>query len=145
MATVKPSSSLTFAEYQAKAEITSKYKGSVIPSHKGYETPGDQQQIRDRLSAASMGLCGEAGEATDLLKKFLYHDHPLDQAKLRKELGDVLWYIAELCTALDWSLEQIALENGIKLKARYQDQFTSQKSIHRVEEDAAQKETVHSC
>ena len=50
---------------------------------------------QDVLENALMGLCGESGEAIDLLKKHRFQGHPLDKEKLKKELGDVAWYLAE--------------------------------------------------
>ena len=47
-----------------------------------------------------MGLCGESGECIDLVKKATFQGHPLDREKLIDELGDVLWYAAELATGL---------------------------------------------
>ena len=82
-----------------------------------------------------MGLCGEAGEAIDLVKKHLYHGHPLDREALIKELGDIAWYLAEAATALDLSLEDILQANLDKLKKRYPEGFSSQQSMIRLEGD----------
>lgn len=60
--------------------------------------PGLNEQ--EVLVNALMGLCGESGEAIDLLKKHLFQGHDLDRAKLIKELGDVAWYLAEAATGL---------------------------------------------
>ena len=60
---------------------------------------------RDVLINGVMGLCGEAGEAIDLVKKHLAQGHELDREGLIKELGDVAWYLAETSTALDVELE----------------------------------------
>ena len=59
---------------------------------------------RDVLINGVMGLCGEAGEAIDIVKKHLAHGHPLDRAHLIEELGDIAWYIAETATALGGEL-----------------------------------------
>jgi len=48
------------------------------------------------ISAYALGLAGEAGEVVDLLKKSWGHGHPLDVEKLKKELGDALWYVVAL-------------------------------------------------
>ena len=86
---------------------------------------------KDILINGVMGLCGESGEAIDIVKKHLHQGHPLDREKLIKELGDIAWYLAETAYALDISLDKV-LENNIdKLKARYPDGFDTQKSIHR--------------
>ncbi|MGN1405522.1 MAG: nucleoside triphosphate pyrophosphohydrolase family protein, partial [Erysipelotrichaceae bacterium] len=59
---------------------------------------------KDMLINSVMGLNGEAGEAIDLVKKHLFHNHELDIDKLKYELGDVLWYLAEAAEALDINL-----------------------------------------
>jgi len=85
----------------------------------------------DVLINGVMGLCGEAGEAIDLVKKHLYQGHGLDRETMKKELGDIAWYLAETAWALDLSLEEVFQENLDKLKARYPEGFDSEKSIHR--------------
>ena len=82
-----------------------------------------------------MGLCGESGEAIDLVKKWMMQGHPLDKAHLRKELGDIAWYLAETATAIGCDLESILQENIDKLKARYPDGFDAGRSQHRTSED----------
>ena len=82
-----------------------------------------------------MGLCGEAGEAIDILKKFLFQGHELDKKHLAKELGDVAWYLAVSADALGFYLEDIFQMNIDKLKARYPDGFDADRSINRAEDD----------
>ena len=86
---------------------------------------------KDMLINGVMGLCGESGEAIDLVKKHLYHGHELERDALVKELGDIAWYLAETAHALDMSLEDILRANLEKLKKRYPDGFASEKSIDR--------------
>ena len=88
---------------------------------------------KDVLINGVMGLCGEAGEAIDIVKKHLAQGHALDREKLIKELGDVAWYLAETAYALDVSLEEVFEGNIEKLKARYPQGFESKKSIERNE------------
>ena len=90
---------------------------------------------QDVLINAVMGLCGESGEAIDIVKKHLHQGHPLDKEKLSKELGDIAWYLAEAATALDMDLEDILAQNIEKLRLRYPEGFSRQRSIHRNEED----------
>ena len=78
-----------------------------------------------------MGLCGESGEAIDLLKKHLCHGHDLDKDKLILELGDIAWYLAVAAYALDISLEEVLTLNIEKLKKRYPDGFSKENSINR--------------
>ncbi len=89
---------------------------------------------KDVLINGVMGLCGEAGEVIDVVKKHLAQGHPLDREKLIKELGDVAWYLAETAHALDVSLEEVLRANIDKLKKRYPEGFASEKSINRSEE-----------
>ena len=88
---------------------------------------------KDVLINGVMGLCGESGEAIDIVKKWLAQGHELDKEKLAKELGDICWYLAETATALDLSLEDIMSANIEKLKKRYPDGFDADRSINRFE------------
>ena len=81
-----------------------------------------------------MGLCGESGEAIDIVKKHLAQGHPLDREKLAKELGDVAWYLAETAYAIGYPLEEILQMNIDKLRARYPEGFRTEDSISRSEE-----------
>lgn len=89
---------------------------------------------KDILINGVMGLCGESGEAIDIVKKHLAQGHPLDRERLIKELGDVAWYLAETAWALDVSLETVMQQNIDKLRARYPEGFDTEKSMHRAEE-----------
>ena len=88
---------------------------------------------RDVLINGVMGLCGESGEAIDIVKKHLAQGHPLDREKLAKELGDIAWYLAETAFAIGYPLEEILQMNIDKLKARYPEGFSSENSINRQE------------
>lgn len=90
---------------------------------------------KDILINGVMGLCGEAGEAIDVVKKHLAQGHELDREHLIKELGDVAWYLAETATALDITLEEVLERNLQKLRARYPEGFDDQRSLHREERD----------
>ncbi len=86
---------------------------------------------QDVLTNALMGLCGESGEAIDLLKKHLYQGHDLDKEKLIKELGDIAWYLAEAATGLNIDLSEVLRRNLEKLHARYPQGFDTLRSQHR--------------
>ncbi len=94
-------------------------------------TLNPQLSRQDVLINAVMGLCGESGEAIDIVKKHLHQGHELDREKLIKELGDIAWYLAEAAQALDTDLDTIFEGNIAKLKARYPEGFDREKSIHR--------------
>lgn len=88
---------------------------------------------KDVLINGVMGLCGESGEAIDIVKKWLTQGHELDKEKLAKELGDICWYVAETATALGIPLEDIMTANIEKLKKRYPEGFDTARSINRTE------------
>ena len=88
---------------------------------------------KDVLINGVMGLCGESGEVIDIVKKHLAQGHELDREKIIKELGDVAWYMAEIATVLDVELEDVLVQNIEKLKKRYPEGFSTEKSVHREE------------
>ena len=106
---------MDFKEYQALAARTS----------------SPDRAARDRLINAALGLAGEGGEVIELVKKHLHHGHELPREKLAREIGDVLWYIAELCSATGLELGAVAEGNIDKLRARYPEGFSSERSINR--------------
>ncbi len=91
---------------------------------------------KDVLINGVMGLCGESGEAIDIVKKHLAQGHELDREALAKELGDIAWYLAETATALGYSLEAVFQMNVDKLKGRYPEGFDRLKSVSRDGTDA---------
>ena len=90
---------------------------------------------KDVLINSVMGLCGESGEAIDIVKKWMAQGHELDKERLKKELGDIAWYLAEAATALDIPLEDILKANIEKLKKRYPDGFDVKRSVVRLQGD----------
>ena len=90
---------------------------------------------KDVMINSVMGLCGESGEAIDIVKKWLAHGHDLDREHLIKELGDIAWYLAEAATALDVPLEEVLQANIDKLKKRYPDGFETKRSLTRLQGD----------
>ena len=90
---------------------------------------------KDALINSVMGLCGESGEAIDIVKKWLAQGHELDRERLKKELGDIAWYLAEAATALDLPLEDILQSNIEKLKKRYPNGFEVKRSLVRLQGD----------
>lgn len=90
---------------------------------------------KDVLINSVMGLCGESGEAIDLVKKHLAQGHEFDREHFAKELGDIAWYLAEAATAIDMPLEDILAANIEKLKKRYPEGFQTKCSVERKKED----------
>lgn len=89
----------------------------------------------EHLMNGVLGLVGESGEIADLMKKSLYQGHPQDIEHIAKELGDVLWYVAETATAIGVDMETIMKMNIEKLKKRYPAGFDTERSQNREEGD----------
>jgi len=86
------------------------------------------------LNAAALGLNGEAGEIADHVKKVLFHGHPLDEDtrdKIAREIGDILWYCAMGAKGIGLGLGEIATMNVEKLRKRYPEGFSVERSINR--------------
>ena len=90
---------------------------------------------KDILINSVMGLCGESGEAIDIVKKWLMQGHELDKEHLVRELGDVAWYLAEAATALEVPLEAVFQGNQDKLRQRFPNGFDTGASVNRKEGD----------
>jgi NTP pyrophosphatase (non-canonical NTP hydrolase) len=92
------------------------YQANAVRTAQGMEDP-------NMLANWGLGLAGEAGEVIELIKKHLYHGKELDKDALIKELGDVMWYVAAICSQVGLSLEDVAERNVAKLSARYPNGF----------------------
>ena len=108
---------MTFDEYAVEAFRTN-------------NRDGDREK---RMMVMALGLAGEAGEVADLIKKAVGHGHELDLEKLKKELGDCLWYIAALSEFAGVTLADVAEANIEKLRKRYPDGFSHEASRGRTE------------
>ena len=99
----------------------------------------DEQGVEpSRLITAGIGLSGEVGEFNDIEKKCVYQGKELDDEvvnHLRSELGDIMWYVAQGCIALDTTIEEIIDINTAKLKDRYPGGFDEFRSDNRDEDD----------
>lgn len=87
------------------------------------------------LLMGCLGISGEAGEFCDIVKKVIFHKSKFDENHLQKELGDILWYVACICEAMHWSLDDIMQTNIDKLQARYPEGFDVVKANNRKEGD----------
>lgn len=86
----------------------------------------------DMLSNAALGIGGEAGEVLDLIKKCRHHDKPLDDAKLKAELGDLCWYVNALIRVMGYTWSEVLEMNIKKLEARYPDlKFDAERANNR--------------
>lgn len=95
----------------------------------------DHQQLGEidipALINGVLGLTGEAGEVSDLVKKGIFHEKGLDMDHIKKEVGDVCWYIALICKACCFDLDSVLEANVEKLKNRYPDGFDVERANHR--------------
>ena len=91
------------------------------------------------LLTAALGLTAESGEFTEVVKKIILQGKPYNEENvfhMKRELGDVCWYIAQACMALDTTFDEIIEMNVDKLKARYPGgEFDVHKSENRREGD----------
>ena len=92
-----------------------------------------------RLLTAALGLTAESGEFTEIVKKIILQGKPYNNENvyhMKRELGDICWYIAQACMALDTTFDEIIEMNVRKLEARYPGgEFDVHKSENRVEGD----------
>lgn len=96
----------------------------------------DYQHYMPNVLYAAIGICGEAGEVSELIKKYAYHGHAIDKDHLARELGDVLWYVSYMAHLFGYSLGEIMEMNQDKLAKRYPDgKFDEERSKNRKEGD----------
>lgn len=86
------------------------------------------------LVMGALGLAGEAGETADYIKKVIFHGNPLDKDILKKELGDVCWYIAAICQLTDLSFDDVLKSNIEKLKRRHPYKFTQETAQAKIDQ-----------
>ena len=97
-------------------------------------TIGEHMTPLDMVEHAKSGLVSEIGELHGIYQK-TYQGHALNVEHVKKELGDICWFIAEFCTAYGWDLDEIFDTNIEKLKARFPNGFEVERSLHRAEGD----------
>lgn len=150
-----PTSGMTLNEYQAHAGRTAPRELKAYPkvvqaaqtlfdrSDEGLGYMGGLPRASTELLKLhdifvwALGLAGEAGEVCDLLKKVHGHGKAYDADKMKKELGDVLWYLANLASAHGFNLSEVAEANVEKLQARYPNGFTVAAAQARADENLA--------
>ena len=121
--------------YQIMAMRTNDGKASLRLSNKVDDHLDDPRTDIGGILNGCLGLSGEVGEFNDMVKKWIFHEKPLDVEHAQKEIGDVLWYVAMICHSFGWNMEEIMFQNIDKLKARYPEGFDVDKSAHRKEGD----------
>ena len=125
---------MTGTEYQIKAMRTNDRMASLRLDSKMTENQWTDEDLGGILDAC-LGLSGEVGELNDMIKKWIFHEAKIDTDHLKKELGDVCWYIAMMCDSCGWNLDEILQMNVDKLKARYPEGFDPDRSAHRKQGD----------
>ena len=83
-----------------------------------------QEFPSERLLTASVGMCAEAGEFTEVVKKIVFQGKPVNEDNLfhlKRELGDIMWYVMQACMGLGTDLNEIIEMNVEKLASRYPD------------------------
>ena len=96
----------------------------------------DYQHYMPNVLYAAIGMCGEAGEVSELVKRYAYHGHPIDTEHLARELGDVLWYVSYMAHLFGYPLGKIMAMNQEKLAKRYPDgKFDEERSRNREKGD----------
>ena len=93
----------------------------------------------ERILTAAVGMSAEAGEFTEIVKKIVFQGKPVNEENLfhlKRELGDIMWYVSQACLGLDISIEEVIQMNFEKLSARYPEgAFRIERSENRVEGD----------
>jgi NTP pyrophosphatase (non-canonical NTP hydrolase) len=93
----------------------------------------------ERLLTAAVGMSAEAGEFTEIVKKIVFQGKPVNEDNLfhlKRELGDIMWYVSQACIGLDITLEEVIQMNFEKLSARYPEgSFSIERSENRVAND----------
>ena len=140
-----PAQAFTFIRLLKNILLPEMYKrrSDVLIGLNAYQTLAQRTSSTssdsDKIENGCLGLAGESGEVCDILKKYLFQGHELDREAILDELGDVLWYVVEVATGLGVTLEDVATHNIAKLKARYPDGFSTDRSVHRPEYEAERR------
>ena len=134
MATIEPNKYIEFVR-QTTSPASSGYPKLVERLN---ELEGQGADV-SRLMTAAFGMSAEAGEFTEVVKKIFLQGKPYNEENvfhMKRELGDLCWYLAQACMALDISFEQVLEMNYQKLSARYPEgAFDVYRSENRVEGD----------
>lgn len=120
--------------YQQLAMRTNDGRASERVTDKLETITNDTYDIGGVLNGC-LGLTGEAGEVSDMIKKWIFHKKELDAEHLKKEIGDVMWYVAMICESMEFNLDEILQMNIDKLKARYPEGFDTARANNRAEND----------
>lgn len=123
---------MTANEYQKLAMRTNDGRATDRLLQKIIKVNKDERDYGGIINSC-LGLSGEVGELNDMIKKWIFHEKPLDEDELCKELGDILWYIAMFCESMNWNMEEVMQQNIDKLKKRYPEGFDIERVNNREE------------
>lgn len=131
---------MTGKEYQNLAMRTNDHKNSdrIIKKINNNQLVNSDELIIPDIGGVlngCLGLAGESGEVLDLIKKWVFHENELHVEHLKKELGDVMWYVAMICESMELDIDEIFQMNINKLKVRYPEGFDPDKANHRRADD----------
>lgn len=116
---------MTTTEYQEMALRTQADQDKILK--RMYSGPLSMMQADN----ACRGLIADAGEVAGCIQKWIEYGRDLDKVNLMEELGDCLWRIAQMCDAMNWSLEDVMQANIIKLQARYPLKYSDHQANNR--------------
>ena len=119
-------------------KVTSAQSKDMFDFIEAIEIIAEQEVNPARLLTAGIGMAGECGEFNEIIKKCLFQGKEMDEDRithLRSELGDIMWYIAQACLALNTNIEEIIEMNTVKLESRYPGGFDAFRSENRKEGD----------
>lgn len=122
-------------EYQKLAMRTNDGRATERLMYRNMINDSSKEHDIGGIFNACLGLSGEVGEFNDMIKKWIFHENELDVDHAKKEMGDILWYVAMMCESFGWDMGEIMQMNIDKLMARYPEGFDVERANHRAEGD----------
>ena len=120
---LKQMTNVDYGKYQEFVnEVTSKPSKNYYDFGQRLAVLNDQGFPTERLLTAAVGMCAEAGEFTEVVKKIVFQGKPVNEDNLfhlKRELGDIMWYVMQACMGLGVSLDEVVEMNVEKLLSRY--------------------------
>lgn len=126
---------MTGSDYQKLAMRTNDHESSYRLAKALMSAENEGKIDFGGFMMGCLGLSGEVGEFNDTMKKVIFHEAEFNEEHLKKELGDICWYVAMMCESFGWQLDEILQMNVDKLKKRYPDGFDVYKANHREKND----------
>jgi NTP pyrophosphatase (non-canonical NTP hydrolase) len=116
------------------------YIEQAMRTHHGEYTFEGSEDVPPQLEHALWGITSESGEMADLIKKAKIHGKTLDTVELIGEAGDMMWYFALFCDALDISFEDLWDKNIRKLQARFPEGYDNQEMLEKTNRSGEREE-----